>query len=406
VKIAVIAGYYPPDIKGGGEISSELLAHILADAGCDVCVLTCGYAASFEESDRISVQRIKSPNIYWDFRANPSRPAKMAWHLLENVNPRSTSVVSAFLEQVSPDIVITSTIENFGAGAWQAAHEAGIPSVHILRSYYPFCFRGNVVKNQENCDGHCIECKTLSFGRKRASQHVNGIVGISRYVLDRHLDAGFFRSAATTVIGEPISKDFFLERGSLKPPTRFGYLGVLSADKGLESLAVAWGKVANSGFSLSIAGTGKDEYVSSIRQKFPAGTEFLGWVDSSTFLQQLDYLIVPSIWNEPFGRIVIEAFAKGVPVLGSKIAGIAETVLDGYNGYTFAPNNPDDMAHVIERSARVSPAAYETLCKTARTSVEAFESQVIADAHIAFYQRIIDKRGKGSDSKQNVEVCR
>jgi glycosyltransferase involved in cell wall biosynthesis len=228
----------------------------------------------------------------------------------------------------------------------------------------------------------------FSFGRKLASQTVNGVVGISRYILERHREAGFFPNAAAAVIGEPISRAVFGTPHAPATPARFGYLGVLSTDKGLDVLADAWQRVKPAG-TLAIAGRGKEAYVQGIVPRFPAGTEFRGWVESTSFLREIDYLVVPSVWHEPFGRIVIEAFAQGVPVIGSRIGGIAETVVDGRNGFTFAPNDPAELAAALTRCTALSPEAYRRLAQAARHDVEAYAADEIAARHVAFYRTAI-----------------
>jgi glycosyltransferase involved in cell wall biosynthesis len=387
LKIVMVAGYYPPDIKGGGEISSQILAEILTAAGCEVRVLTCGKQESDETVNGISVRRIVSPNLFWDFHAQRSKPERIVWHVLENFNLRTRRRVREFIQETQPDLLLTSTIENFGADAWVAAREAGVPSVHMLRSYYAFCYRGNAVRDNVNCAGQCADCSLFSLGRKKASESVDGVLGISNYILDRHRSHGFFTNSASVVIPEPISKELFSTKGAPGRPLRFGYLGVISADKGLDSLARAWKPDANR--SLSIAGRGKEPYVTQLKKAFSPDVQFAGWVESSAYLNEIDFLIVPSIWNEPFGRIVIEAFAKGVPVIGSRIAGIAENVVDGRNGYSFEPGNSAELEQVIQRCSRLSLDEYRRLSEGARQDVEIYESDKIARDHVEFYQQVI-----------------
>lgn len=312
--------------------------------------------------------------------------------MLDNYNPRSKQRVKQFLAETRADLLLTSTIENFGADGWVAARDCGIPSVHILRSYYPFCARGNAVRNGQNCVGQCTDCRILSDGRRRASSGVDGVIGISRYILDRHRQHGFFRSAVSEVIGEPIERMLFADVRRAVVPRRFGYLGVLSADKGLASLAEAWKRLSQLGCSLRIGGTGKKSYVLQAKAAFPPDVRFDGWVDSSYFLSQIDFLVVPSIWNEPFGRIVIEAFASGVPVIGSRIAGIAETIRNGFNGFTYNPGDTDDLERVLLKSQALNAEAYSKLSQGARVSVEAYDSRLIAAAHCTFYEKVIALR--------------
>jgi glycosyltransferase involved in cell wall biosynthesis len=302
--------------------------------------------------------------------------------------------VREFLQEIRPDLLLTSTIENFGADAWIAARGAGIPSVHMLRSYYPFCYRGNAIRDNVNCRQQCAACSIFSFGRKRASERVDGVLGISQYILDRHRSHGFFSKSASVVIPEPISRDLFRAKEACGKPLRFGYLGVLSADKGLDILARAWSDAAVADCTLSIGGRGKEDYVAGIKSRFAPDVHFAGWVESSQYLSEIDFLIVPSIWNEPFGRIVIEAFAKGVPVIGSRIAGIGETVIDNHNGYCFEAGNSAQLAELIRHCSRSSTDHYRRLSEGARQDVEGYESEKIARAHVDFYRDVMARHAK------------
>jgi glycosyltransferase involved in cell wall biosynthesis len=389
MKIVMLAGYYPPDIRGGGEISGKLLADILIEAGAEVSVLTCSAEARDEMLDGARVKRILSPNAYWNFYPDQPKLKKIEWYARENMNPRSRQVVRAFIDEVQPDVVLTSTIENFGAEAWVAPMQAKVPTVHVLRSYYPFCWQGSAVKNNENCVGKCFDCKALTFGRRRASRYVNGVVGISQYILQRHIDEGTFLNATRCIIPEPITADVIAASARSGSQARFGYLGILRDDKGLGTLLDAWKNVTNPNATLSIAGKGSSEYEAELTAKLPSNARFLGWVDGNEYLQNIDFLIVPSVWHEPFGRIVIEAFAKGVPVIGSRIGGIAETVREGENGFLFTPRSAAELTRRIEHCAALDSEAYARLSHQAHADTQRYEATRIAQEHLAFYERVI-----------------
>ncbi|HCD4422509.1 TPA: glycosyltransferase, partial [Klebsiella pneumoniae] len=56
--------------------------------------------------------------------------------------------------------------------------------------------------------------------------------------------------------------------------------------------------------------------------------KFYGNVKPTLFLDDMDMLIVPSKWNEPFGRVIVESLGRGVPVAGKKVGGIPELLND------------------------------------------------------------------------------
>jgi glycosyltransferase involved in cell wall biosynthesis len=65
-------------------------------------------------------------------------------------------------------------------------------------------------------------------------------------------------------------------------------------------------------------------------------------------LTSYDACLVPSLWLETGPLTVLEAFAAGIPVIGSRRGGIAELVQDGVDGLLFEPENSKQLANVIE----------------------------------------------------------
>jgi glycosyltransferase involved in cell wall biosynthesis len=79
-----------------------------------------------------------------------------------------------------------------------------------------------------------------------------------------------------------------------------------------------------------------------------------------------DFVLVPSILPEPFGRVAIESFAAGRPVIASAAGGLREIVTDGETGLLFEPNNAEDFVRAIERALSMSEGAYESMAAAAR----------------------------------------
>src|SRR5439155_619642 len=66
-------------------------------------------------------------------------------------------------------------------------------------------------------------------------------------------------------------------------------------------------------------------------------------------LRQCDVLAVPSQWLETGPLVVLEAFAANVPVLGSRLGGIAELVRNGFDGILVEASNIDEWAATLKR---------------------------------------------------------
>jgi glycosyltransferase involved in cell wall biosynthesis len=76
-----------------------------------------------------------------------------------------------------------------------------------------------------------------------------------------------------------------------------------------------------------------------------------GWVTQDqlpSLYHEMDIVAVPSTWIEPFGITALEGMAAGLPVVASRIGGLAQTVVDGETGYHFEAGNAQDLARVLK----------------------------------------------------------
>ncbi len=73
----------------------------------------------------------------------------------------------------------------------------------------------------------------------------------------------------------------------------------------------------------------------------------IGWHPFSEikeFYKQSDICVAPSIWEEPFGLVAVEAMATGRPVVAADVGGLQEIVLHGETGFVFPRNNAEELA--------------------------------------------------------------
>jgi glycosyltransferase involved in cell wall biosynthesis len=100
-------------------------------------------------------------------------------------------------------------------------------------------------------------------------------------------------------------------------------------------------------------------------------------------------LILPALWAEPFGRVVIEAFALGTPVISSSTGGLPELIMNERSGLLVAPGDAHALAGAIDRLAS-DPGLAATLRRHARAAYEAsFSEQANHDRLIAIYERAL-----------------
>src|SRR6185437_13769239 len=85
----------------------------------------------------------------------------------------------------------------------------------------------------------------------------------------------------------------------------------------------------------------------------------------SKLFHAADFAVVPSIWNEPFGMVALDAAAAGLPVIASRAGGLAEIVVDGQTGILVPPGDERELATAIMRLA-AQPALRQELGTAAR----------------------------------------
>jgi len=86
-----------------------------------------------------------------------------------------------------------------------------------------------------------------------------------------------------------------------------------------------------------------------------------------------DYVLVPSIKPEPFGRVAIEAFSAGKPVVVAAHGGLIEIVTDRHDGYLFQPGNVDSLCQVLLGLSDSDSEPYRHLSRMAKlTYLERF----------------------------------
>ncbi len=355
MRVLLICAAFPPLGKGGGPVSSQLLARGLADRGNVVRVLTVGDAEDLRDEGGMEVQTIRSPNVYWNYwKPNPIA-AKLAWHALENFNPRALLRMRRAIRDYKPDVVATISIENINVASWLAARLERTPVAHVIYSYFLMCWRGTLFRGDRNCEKRCATCVASSPGKKLMSRYVDGLMGESQAVLNTHLNAGYFGKAITRVVPGAIRE--LPQTATVlsdTAPLRVGFIGLHSTNKGIETLARAARAIAaDATVEFVIAGDGDPDYTQRLRTSFPsANTRFVGWVHADDFFPQIDVNVVPSIWAEPFGRVSIEAQSFGVPTLVGRSGGLPANIAEGKTGFSFDANDHLSLAsHISELAA-------------------------------------------------------
>lgn len=164
------------------------------------------------------------------------------------------------------------------------------------------------------------------------------------------------------------------------------YMGRIIQSKGVH-IAIEAAKKA--GVKLKIVGKHyagkKDEYwQQTIEPQLGHGIEYVGFIKDSAakceFLANARALLVPSLFDEPFGMVMIEALACGTPIIGLNRGAIPEVVIDGKTG--FVVEDAAQMAAAIAKIGTIKRAD----CRT--EFYQRFTLERMCQEHLAMYRAL------------------
>lgn len=171
-------------------------------------------------------------------------------------------------------------------------------------------------------------------------------------------------------------------------PLRLGLLGQISAHKGHEDAVEALRQLGR-GYQLRIAGAGEAAYVRQLKAR-AAGlpVEFANFTAAAEFLAGVDVLVMPS-WEEPFGLVMLEAMAAGVPVIATDAGGPASIVTPGETGVLVPPRHPAALAEAV-RAVAADPEGVTERARRARVLVETqYSATLMAERTETFYRTLL-----------------
>jgi glycosyltransferase involved in cell wall biosynthesis len=221
-----------------------------------------------------------------------------------------------------------------------------------------------------------------------------GYAGEKGIVLPLHVDTSLFRKPKVGEL-ELIRNDLGLAGFVL------GYLGRLTPAKGIRILLAALERaqfLSRREWSLLIVGSGP------LRGEIERWSRDRGWservkiafaphAEVPRFLRAMDVLVVPSVstrgWKEQFGRVVIEAFASGVPVIASNCGELPHVIGDA--GWVVPEGDAEALAAAIE-SALADPDRRAAVARKGLARVNEYSTSTVGGRFAQFYRELVDAR--------------
>ena len=135
------------------------------------------------------------------------------------------------------------------------------------------------------------------------------------------------------------------------------YLGRIEKIKGLDVLVDAFSMFLKKHRSTTLHIAGEGSYEPVMREKVQSSglsdaVKWLGFLSDDQIKEQFreaDVMVLPTVGFEPFGLVILEAMANGVPVIASRTGGVPEIIEDGVNGLLFKPGDSTQLFNSIEK---------------------------------------------------------
>ena len=279
--------------------------------------------------------------------------------------------ISSLLKKKSFDIV---HVQNFfpliSPAVYYAAKNNEVPIIQTLHNYRLLCPNGLFFRQGqvcESCLGKLIPYPGVIHGCYRTSQIASG--GVATMLVLHSAMQTWTKTVDKYIALTEFAREKFIEGGLpadkivvkphfVSPDPGMGkgnggyalYVGRLSVEKGLDILLKAW-QYLDKKVPLKIVGDGPlADLVVKATKKYPH-IEWLGRRPLKEVYQLMGeamFLVFPSKWYETFGRVAVEAFAKGTPVIASNLGAIAELVEDNKTGLHFRPGDSQDLATKVQ----------------------------------------------------------
>ncbi len=402
----LLAATQTDDEGGGAAAAARQLALGLKRLGVDVVLVGTHRQGGLRmvEWDGIRHYSFRPLNLYW-IGDKDTKPAyqRALFQGVDLWNPHVYRVMRAIIARERPDVVHTQKLRGLSPSVWAAADHAGIAGLRLVHT----CHDHELISPEGTLAGRLGQM-ALSGSRwlwpyqalrRVQSRRVAIVTAPSRLTLARHTALGFFPQAQTAVVPnshglsrtelETLATEASCKSHGDPAVVRLLYLGRLDHVKGIEVLCAAFEHAValRPALRLDVAGTGM--LLESLRRQYHHVPQivFHGQVQKmrkSDLLGAADALVVPTISQEVFGIVIVEAYAHGTPVLASTTGGIPEIVREGKTGFLVEPGDVDRLAKKLVWAADHN-AVLRGMRPACLAVARAYTEEAVTAAYLAVY---------------------
>lgn len=386
MKILIMNPFYWPNHIGGTETIIKLLAEKMIEKGNVVAVYTLdGISNTVKKEEYEGVLVYRGCGGYRAPIKKLRGIDRIKNAILQRINWQIGDELQKVICDFKPDVINTHNLYGFSSMVWRFIHRNNIPLVHTLndnwlmkKTVYPFAL---------------LNAKAVDF-----------FVAPSDYTLSIH-EGKLFRTESRVIAnGIKIDKAYFARCLSEKDKRDeskkiiFMFVGQLEKIKGIDRLMNEFSHHSEKNMELHIYGRGSlkkmvDEYSHKDSRIIYHGFIMPEQMDQA--YENADVVVVPSIWQEPFGMVAIEAYAHGCPVIASNRGGLRE-VIQVMGGVLIDPAKKGSIYNALD---------YYMDRKNIQKDIKAIDKQLLetydvecqANQYFNIFREIKEKYPQGSE---------
>ena len=390
-RILTLTNWYPPHHRGGYEMNCEDVMNRMAARGHHVTVL-CSDDRLLGVDDRPSAVPVRRVlKLHWRNEAPSAAPLGERL-TLEKFN--QGQLIDA-IEEVRPEVVSVWHMATLSLNLLTVLAKRRIPVVYAICDSWPSyamsmdpwarMFNGSRVRR--------------SFGRlaerlERVSAVLPDLGNVGRACFVSSFTQEDVRQNSpwhfddSTVIPSGIDRSMLDLAPAEKSKWRWriGYLGRFDSRKGTETLVRAL-PLFDPEATLFMYGRGGEPE----RQRLEALASELGVAERVIFgtldrselakaYRDLDCVVFPSEWPEPFGLVPLESMQCGTPVVATGVGGSRDFLADCVNCLYFRPGDPKELADAVHRLAS-DPALRARLVREGERTAVDYDVEFMADRY-------------------------
>ena len=298
-------------------------------------------------------------------------------------NPSTVTDINHILDHNKVDFALVHNVVSvISNSAYKTLIKRNVPIIKYLQNYNLVCLNGAL-----DCGVKCNKCQSngmvgvkngcykgsriYSFIKllikmdmdKNVVPHIKAFMPNSAFVMNEHIRRGIPKDRMYVMynyVNIPrVNKSDEENRYYL-------YFGRLSNEKGVMTLLKAFSE--NRKIPLTIMGEGplEESIIQLINNNELDNVSFIGSKKGEELLKVVagaKAVVVPSEWNEPLPRTILEAYSQGIPVIGSNLGGIPEMIDQGETGYIFDAGDADSLYDAVSKIESLDQSTYELMRK-------------------------------------------